>query len=87
MVRCPNCDQETSGEYCQWCKYPLTGSLPRQEEVTVDKVVVKPTWALAWGLFWRYFLITLAIQAIIGGIIFTLVGTTVLPFIKNMWLF
>jgi len=23
MIRCPNCGQKTSGEYCQWCKYPI----------------------------------------------------------------
>jgi len=23
MVRCPNCGQKTSGDYCQWCKYPI----------------------------------------------------------------
>ena len=24
MIRCPNCEQRTSGiDYCEWCKYPL----------------------------------------------------------------
>ena len=23
MVRCPNCGQKTSGDFCQWCQYPL----------------------------------------------------------------
>ena len=23
MVRCPNCGQKTSGDYCQWCNYPI----------------------------------------------------------------
>ena len=23
MVRCRNCGQETSGNYCQWCHYPI----------------------------------------------------------------
>lgn len=24
----------------------------------MDKVLVKPTWGLAWGLFWRWFIIS-----------------------------
>ncbi len=91
MVKCSNCGMETSGDYCEWCKYPILSGLPRQKEVTVDKevtmdkevimdkVVVKPTWALAWGLFWRIFLIGLGIYAIIFGIIFAL-GIALLPF-------
>ena len=23
MVRCPNCGQATSGDYCQYCKHPI----------------------------------------------------------------
>ncbi|MDD5038173.1 MAG: hypothetical protein PHN78_02510, partial [Dehalococcoidales bacterium] len=23
MIRCPNCGRRTSGDYCQWCKYPV----------------------------------------------------------------
>lgn len=23
MVRCPSCGQKTSGDYCQWCCYPI----------------------------------------------------------------
>ena len=23
MVRCPNCGRSTSGDYCQWCNYPI----------------------------------------------------------------
>ena len=23
MVRCPNCGQNTSGDYCEWCNYPI----------------------------------------------------------------
>jgi len=26
MVKCPNCGQETSGDYCQYCKYPILKS-------------------------------------------------------------
>ena len=28
MIRCPNCGQKTSGEFCQWCKYPLPKRRP-----------------------------------------------------------
>ena len=28
MVRCPNCSQKTSVDYCQWCKYPILGGSP-----------------------------------------------------------
>jgi len=32
MVRCPNCGQTTSGDYCQWCGYPvLAGGRGRME--------------------------------------------------------
>jgi hypothetical protein len=30
---------------------------------------VRPTWRLAWGLWWRMFLITLGMGVIIGGIL------------------
>jgi hypothetical protein len=33
---------------------------------------VKPTWKLAWGLWWRMFLISLGISVIIGVILFIL---------------
>ena len=36
----------------------------------MDKVVVKPTWQLAWGLWWRTLLINMGIMAIIIGILF-----------------
>jgi hypothetical protein len=36
---------------------------------------VKPTWKLAWGLWWRMFLISLGISVIIGAILFA-VGVT-----------
>jgi len=39
---------------------------------------VKPTWKLAWGLWWRMFLISLGISAIIGAIL-VLVGLTSAP--------
>ncbi len=28
MYRCPNCGQKTSGDYCQWCKYPMLKGKP-----------------------------------------------------------
>jgi Zn finger protein HypA/HybF involved in hydrogenase expression len=30
MVRCPNCGQKTSGDYCQWCNYPILRGSPRR---------------------------------------------------------
>jgi len=33
---------------------------------------VKPTWKLAWGLWWRMFLISLGISVVIGAIMFIL---------------
>ncbi len=33
MVRCPNCGRRTSGDYCQWCNYPiLRGSRRRRQK-------------------------------------------------------
>ncbi len=28
MVRCPNCGQKTSGDYCHCCKYPILKGKP-----------------------------------------------------------
>jgi len=39
---------------------------------------VKPTWRLAWGLWWRMFLIGLGISVIIGAIMFILLKLDVL---------
>ena len=39
---------------------------------------VKPTWKLAWGLWWRIFLISLGISVVIGLIMF-LVGMSFIP--------
>jgi hypothetical protein len=33
---------------------------------------VKPTWRLAWGLWWRMFLISLGVSAVIWLIVFLL---------------
>jgi hypothetical protein len=37
---------------------------------------VRPTWRLAWGLWWRMFLITLGIVVIISSILFA-AGVTI----------
>ncbi len=34
MVRCPNCGQKTSGDYCQWCKYPILKGKPTRRRKT-----------------------------------------------------
>lgn len=39
---------------------------------------VKPTWRLAWGLWWRMLLISLGISVLIGVILF-LVGVAFIP--------
>lgn len=43
-----------------------------------EQVEIKPTWRLAWGLFWRMFLINLAVVGVIYLIIFT-IGIALLP--------
>ncbi len=45
---------------------------------------IKPTWRLAWGLWWRYFLITLGIYAIITAILFVVGITTLIPFLQGL---
>ena len=50
----------------------------------MEKVVVKPTWQLAWGLVWRIFLISLGIYAIIFGIMFAVLGTAILAWLRSM---
>ncbi|MDY7018603.1 MAG: hypothetical protein SU899_00790 [Chloroflexota bacterium] len=39
---------------------------------------IRPTWKLAWGLWWRMFLISLGISVVVGGIMF-LVGMSFVP--------
>ena len=46
----------------------------KKEKKQMDNEV-KPTWKLAWGLWWRMFLISLGISVIIGAILFA-VGVT-----------
>ena len=43
---------------------------------------IRPTWKLAWGLWWRIFFITLGVYAVIGGIIWLIVlllGVSLIP--------
>lgn len=42
---------------------------------------VRPTWKLAWGLWWRMLLIGLGICVVVGGILFALflVGVVCIP--------
>lgn len=40
MAKCPNCGQETSGDYCQWCKYPVIKDIPEGRR-KVEKAVGK----------------------------------------------
>lgn len=42
---------------------------------------VKPTWALAWGLFWRMALMILGIYGIILAILFAVIGAALMPFL------
>jgi len=45
-----------------------------------EKVEVKPTWKLAWGLLWRMFLIWLGIWVLIAVISwFTVLGAVLAP--------
>jgi hypothetical protein len=41
---------------------------------------VKPTWRLAWGLWWRFFLISLGVWVIIFLILFFVVGIPLLSY-------
>lgn len=39
------------------------------EEITEEQVQVKPTWKLAWGLWWKMFLISLGVSVIVNLIL------------------
>jgi len=41
---------------------------------------VKPTWRLAWGLWWRMFLIGLGVSVVIG-LILSLVGISLIGYL------
>lgn len=47
---------------------------------------IRPTWRLAWGLWWRGVLITLGIAVIIGAIVFGLHMAGVLTHACTGWL-
>jgi len=44
---------------------------------------IRPTWRLAWGLWWRMFLISLGISVIIGLIMFLLGISLIMPWISS----
>jgi len=46
----------------------------------MEQMEVKVTWRLAWGLFWRWFLIQLGIGAIMWLIFFLVFGALFIPF-------
>jgi len=46
----------------------------------MEKVEVKTTWRLAWGIWWRLFLISLGIWAIVGGISFAAGAAYLVPY-------
>ncbi len=50
----------------------------------MEKVEVKPTWHLAWGLFWKMGLITLGIYAIVFGIMLAVLGAAFLALFQGM---
>jgi len=51
----------------------------------MEKVVVKPTWQLAWGLSWRILLICLGIEAIVFGIIYAVFGPAIFALLRSMY--
>ena len=50
----------------------------------MEQVDVKPTWVLAWGLFWRMTLITLGIYGVVFGILFAIVGAALISYL-GVW--
>jgi len=42
---------------------------------------VRPTWKLAWGLWWRMFLITLGIAVIVMAIVAAVTGLSFCPWL------
>jgi hypothetical protein len=45
---------------------------------------VKPTWKLAWGLWWRMMLITLGIYAVVAIIALIVGAAAILPFLGSL---
>ncbi len=40
MAKCPNCGQKTSGDYCQYCNYPILRArriMPRKRQGLAEK--------------------------------------------------
>ncbi len=90
MSMCVKCGEvkgimEVGGElYCNACYQMLDENVRRGEEkvkdlesekkVLIEKVIVQPTWGLAWGLMWRMYIITLIPAAVIFIIISAVVG-------------
>lgn len=51
----------------------------------MDKVEVKPTWGLAWGIFWRMTLIGWGIYVVFGLIFFLVFGAAFfIPFMSGL---
>jgi hypothetical protein len=48
----------------------------------MDKVEVKVTWRLAWGLWWRMLLIGLGLYAIIAVIALIVGAAAIIPFLS-----
>jgi hypothetical protein len=46
----------------------------------MEEIEVKVTWRLAWGLFWRWFLIQLGISIVLGIIWFFVLAAIFVPF-------
>jgi hypothetical protein len=46
----------------------------------MDEMEVKPTWKLAWGLWWRMMLISIGIWGVIYLILFAIFGITFLVY-------
>ena len=42
---------------------------------------IKPTWRLAWGLWWRWFLIGLGVSAVVGLIMWLVLPALIMPLI------
>jgi len=54
----------------------LVDRIHQEKEARQMDDEIRPTWRLAWGLWWRMFLITLGIIVIISSILFA-VGVTI----------
>jgi len=42
MVRCPNCGQETEGDSCQWCHYPILKGKPARQRKSYPIIFGRP---------------------------------------------